>query len=261
MESEAVNNLMLGTSYNLAARSPSFREQAPYLASVIDSKTSIYCCLQTPPRLLQVATNRSATYQITEFLCNYFAEQNHQFPGVLGAANVCEQFAKVWSQKKGIEYARKMNMMVHRLDAVNSIPYAHGALRRAKFEDLDIISDWIFQFAKEISEPKSKGEARADGQRRIDRGELFVWENQGICSMAASSRPTKNGVAINLVYTPKILRGRGYASSCVAALSQRLLLGFNFCSLFTDLNNPTSNYIYRKIGYRPIRQFSSFLFE
>ena len=261
MESEAVNNLMLGLSYNLAARNPSFRDQVPYLASVLDFKRSIYCCLQTPPRLLQVATTRSANYQITEFLCNYFAIQNYQFPGVLGAANVSEPFAKVWSQKKGIEYARKMNMMVHRLDAVNSIPYAHGALRHAKLEDLDTISDWIFQFAQEISESKSKDEARADGQRRIDRGELFVWENKGLCSMAASSRPTKNGVAINLVFTPKILRGRGYASSCVAALSHRLLQDFHFCSLFTDLNNPTSNYIYRKIGYQPIRQFSSFLFE
>jgi uncharacterized protein len=34
----------------------------------------------------------------------------------------------------------------------------------------------------------------------------------------------------------------------------RLLLarGFSFCSLYTDLSNPTSNGIYKAIGYYPV---------
>ncbi len=61
---------------------------------------------------------------------------------------------------------------------------------------------------------------------------------------------------VNLVYTPPELRGKGYATNCVAALSQKLLDdGYKFCSLFTDLSNPTSNDIYSKIGYNPIADF------
>ncbi|MGE5275304.1 MAG: GNAT family N-acetyltransferase, partial [Verrucomicrobiota bacterium] len=45
-------------------------------------------------------------------------------------------------------------------------------------------------------------------------------------------------------------RGRGYATSLVAGLSQSLLdAGRRFCFLYTDLANATSNAIYERIGY------------
>jgi predicted GNAT family acetyltransferase len=39
----------------------------------------------------------------------------------------------------------------------------------------------------------------------------------------------------------------------VAALCRRLLSeGSQFCTLYTDLSNPTSNRIYQAIGFRPV---------
>jgi len=39
----------------------------------------------------------------------------------------------------------------------------------------------------------------------------------------------------------------------VAALSEMLLdRGYQFCFLYTDLANPTSNRIYQRIGYEPV---------
>lgn len=74
--------------------------------------------------------------------------------------------------------------------------------------------------------------------------------------MAASARPTKRAIAVNGVYTPPRWRRHGYATACVAALSEILLRrGFAFCVLYTDLANPTSNGIYTRIGYRPVRDF------
>jgi uncharacterized protein len=68
-------------------------------------------------------------------------------------------------------------------------------------------------------------------------------------------------MSISLVYTPPPYRGRGYASNCVAALSQHLLdEGWKKCSLVTDLANPVSNSIYQKIGYRPVCDFTEYLF-
>lgn len=68
--------------------------------------------------------------------------------------------------------------------------------------------------------------------------------------------------AVNLVYTPPELRRRGYASACVAALSQLLLdAGWKFCCLFTDMSNPTSNHIYQQIGYTPVCDFNEYIFE
>jgi hypothetical protein len=79
--------------------------------------------------------------------------------------------------------------------------------------------------------------------------------------MAASARPTKNAIAVNTVYTPPENRGNGYASGCVAQLSQRLLdSGYKSCVLFTDLANPTSNKIYQNIGYKPVADFTAYEF-
>ena len=63
------------------------------------------------------------------------------------------------------------------------------------------------------------------------------------------------------VYTPPELRGHGYASAVVAALSQRLLdAGHQYCALYTDLANPTSNSIYQKIGYTPVSDAVEYAF-
>ena len=64
------------------------------------------------------------------------------------------------------------------------------------------------------------------------------------------------------MYTPPELRGRGYASACVAALSARELdEGRRFCFLYTDLSNPVSNAIYQRIGYTPVSDVVDYRFE
>jgi len=64
------------------------------------------------------------------------------------------------------------------------------------------------------------------------------------------------------VYTPPEHRNRGYASAVVARLSQAILDGGkSFCTLFTDLGNPTSNRIYRKLGYVGVADFLDILFH
>lgn len=49
---------------------------------------------------------------------------------------------------------------------------------------------------------------------------------------------------------PQNCRGKGYASSCLAALSNHLLeQGYRKCFLFADQANHTANSIYKKIGF------------
>lgn len=68
--------------------------------------------------------------------------------------------------------------------------------------------------------------------------------------MVNRSRKTKNGATINAVFTLDEYKRNGYATSSVAALSTKLLVeGARFCSLYTDADYPTSNRIYKKIGY------------
>jgi hypothetical protein len=71
--------------------------------------------------------------------------------------------------------------------------------------------------------------------------------------MAARTRPTSHGEAVGFVYTPPSERRKGYGAAVVARLSQRILDdGKEFCTLFANAANPTSNGIYQRIGYRAI---------
>lgn len=92
---------------------------------------------------------------------------------------------------------------------------------------------------------------------------MWLWEVNGRpVSMASYGGPTPNGIRVFAVYTPPTWRGRGYATACVIALTQRLLDGSRrFCFLFTDLANPTSNALYERVGYRPVADMESRTFE
>ena len=90
--------------------------------------------------------------------------------------------------------------------------------------------------------------------------QLFVWDAGGPVSMAAWVGRTEQGVRIGYVYTPPAERKKGWASALVAALSQRLLDEGCRCFLFTQATNPTSNKIYRALGYEHVCDFRLYAF-
>jgi predicted GNAT family acetyltransferase len=72
-------------------------------------------------------------------------------------------------------------------------------------------------------------------------------------SMAGVSRVEAGMLRVLAVYTPKDLRGHGYAGAVTSAVSRAALDGgAEHVVLFTDLANPTSNALYQRLGYRPI---------
>ncbi len=67
-----------------------------------------------------------------------------------------------------------------------------------------------------------RGEKKAE--ETISKGRMYGWELDGdLVSMANASRPTAHNITINYVYTPDKERKKGYATDCVAALSQLML--------------------------------------
>jgi uncharacterized protein len=63
------------------------------------------------------------------------------------------------------------------------------------------------------------------------------------------------------VYTPPDLRGRGYGSAVTAhATQEQLAAGRDYCFLYTDLANPTSNKIYMNIGYERVCDSAEYAF-
>ncbi len=90
---------------------------------------------------------------------------------------------------------------------------------------------------------------------------IWLVDDQPV-SMAMSNRPPQlRSIGISAVYTPNEYRGKGYASAVVASLSQELLnQGYQRINLFTDLSNPTSNKIYKAIGFKEVCDYQEFKF-
>jgi len=112
---------------------------------------------------------------------------------------------------------------------------------------------WARAFQHEIGESANDTELRVD--RGLAAGQLWLWDLGGeTVSMAVSREPVLGVVRLSGVYTPPEKRKHGYAAACVHALSKQLTDAGYRCILYTDLGNPTSNSIYRRIGYRAVAE-------
>jgi len=145
-------------------------------------------------------------------------------------------------------------------DEINRI----GTFRAAEEKDLSYIPFWARDFREDTHMLNSIAIAEdyENAKWLIENKMIYVLECNGCpVSTACLSRETHKSLAVNRVYTPPFFRGRGYATSCVASLSQLILdRGYDFALLFTDLANPTSNSIYQKIGYRAVCDFKEIQF-
>jgi RimJ/RimL family protein N-acetyltransferase len=251
LEHETENCLMIGLVSTLVRDPGYFRE--PYLA-VVGERAVVAAAIMTPPRnlVLSFGAPPGAMPLIAESL----HDERPEIPGVLGPAPLSLTFAECWREVGGQDFRRGMAQRIHRLEKVRPVLATSGRLRPATEDDRDLLVEWFAAFDQEALSGPGDLEAEERSVSRYLGAEaygLWLWEDGEPVSMAGHGGPTPNGMRINAVYTPPHLRGRGYATSCLAALSRHLLEeGRRFCFLFTDLANPTSNNIYRHVGYEPV---------
>jgi hypothetical protein len=260
-KNEAANNLILGLSLRVSRFLP-VAQHPPYFATVTDNDNLLLAAMMTPPRSLVLYSELPDWREPLELLIQEITALQWPIPGVTGSPLLAQAFAAAWARLKGTTYQVKMRNRLYELKRVNPIPPTPGRLRLATANDLDLITAWTFAFQNEALNRGDLAESREVARYRINEQALYLWEDEQPVSMAAKTRPTHHGICLSLVYTPPELRGRGYATACVARLSQLFLdSGRNFCVLFADLSNPTSNSIYQKIGYTPVCDFTEYVFD
>ncbi len=250
---EACHSLILGIANQLVEHPELFREE-PYLATVDEGGEVIAATLMTPPH--NPVLSLGFTPEGIRLLAKDLHELYPTLPGVLGPVDEARSFAEIWEGLSGQPYRIKRAERIHRLERVIPVECVLGRLRRATEADRELLTEWFVAFGKEAlgEDPDTQVADRSVDRYLATEGMgLYLWENEEPVSIAGRSRPTPNGSTVNYVYTPPEHRNKGYASACVAALSQLLLdEGRRYCFLFTDLANPTSNRIYKAIGYEPV---------
>lgn len=213
----------------------------------------------TPPYGAYVSTGPDAAMVA---LAEALRSLRPELPGVGGMRPAADAFARGWCSTAAPGQTPAAHLLGEQgVFVAGDVNHPHGVpggLRLACAEDLPLLRSWAEAFADETSSPTER-----DGvDRRIAAGLLFVWQAaEGPVSMAAVTAPRGGVSRVQLVYTPPELRGHGYASACVAALTaQQLAIPGRQCMLYTDLANPTSNGIYQAIGYRRVADAVTYRF-
>jgi uncharacterized protein len=252
MQTESENAVILG----LTTRAGPSEEM--YVATVEQNGAVVGCAVRTPPRKLLLT--RMPPGAVDALVIDVAACYDH-LPGVLGPETAAREFARQWCERHGTYAHEKMSSRLYRLDRVRTPSrVAPGSMRFATQEDIGLIASWIACFATEAGADLKGARELAAG--RIAARELVLWCDDGPRTLAGVSGRSPTGVRIGYVYTPPEWRGRGYATACVAALSQHSLdSGATFCCLYADLSNPRSNGIYQQLGYEPVIDAVEFVFE
>lgn len=259
---EVANSLLLGICERLRTQ-PGWLRQPPFLATVSDPRGLLLAALMTPPHNnIVLAPLAASAANALPLLVAALRDGGWTVPGVLAPREIARGFAAAWVAAAGGDYQLRMAQRVHELRTV-VLPEgsAPGALRVATPADFDLVYGWARAFFQESLGEEDPDHIRLLVEQRLAAGDMFLWEDGKPVSMAMRTRPAGRGVSVSAVYTPPELRRKGYATACVAALSRRLLdSGYDYCALFTDLANPTSNDIYYQIGYRPVADFDEYRF-
>ncbi|MHB8332014.1 MAG: GNAT family N-acetyltransferase [Candidatus Dormibacteria bacterium] len=181
-------------------------------------------------------------------------------PGVIAEAATAAAFAGQWSEATGAAVTPEEGERLYRLARLALPPAPGGRLRPAGDEDVPVLLEWWLAFS---SETGAEGEVQAEQAvaRDLLSQRLFVWEDDGPRSMCRATPPVAGVSRIGAVYTPSQWRRRGYAAAAVASLCQRLQRQDGALPiLYTQLANPTSNRIYRRLGFRAVAEVTRYRF-
>ncbi len=258
---EAVNGLMLGLSLRLRDNKLFYGSQ-PLFATVDKSNAIGLIVLMTPPYKLQIFAPHGTDEKAFEILARELHERRWPVPGLLAEETTALSFADKWIHITGKNFEMGKKQRIYELRKIRHPVYPPGEFKQAALENLALAREWARRFHEETNTSVNTDEEDRRVHDRIKAGTLWFWNDSQPASMAARGRPTPNGEAVNMVYTPPRFRRKGYATAVVARLSQLILdQGKSFCTLYTDLSNPASNSIYRKIGYSPQADVVDILFS
>ena len=196
------------------------------------------------------------TAEQADALAARLVELGHSVPSVSADDGTAAVFAEAWQRHAGARETPRVRvrLCLRRLGTlVPPEPLPAGRGRAVGERDHEQLMDLCRGFAADVGEAVTIDADTWADTRFADKNYTF-WETpDGTPVSLAGANPMIAGlVQVDPVYTPAPLRGRGYAGAVTAEVSRAALAaGATDVVLFTDAANPTSNALYRRLGYVP----------
>lgn len=257
LEHEVQNNLLLSLLDSRVRDASSW-----FLATVSDGGgVALTAICSKPFPMLLYETGNKPRADALELLAREVRRSRFAPPGAMAEPGLSRRFADSLAGAGAGKLHMKSSVM--RLDALLEHKKAPGYQRTLEISDLTYAPGWERAFSEDCrSHVFTAPEYTERLMARLDKNTHFIWVDGAPVSQAVHGRDTPNGAVINGVYTPPSYRGRGYATSVVAALADALLNeGKPFCCLFADSDNHVSCGIYKKLGFYEVCSIDDIRFD
>ncbi|MDE7295686.1 MAG: GNAT family N-acetyltransferase, partial [Clostridia bacterium] len=150
---------------------------------------------------------------------------------------------------------------VYSAEQVRSVPPV-GKLIVAEAEYKQEIADLIQIAAIDDNDGELTDEqALQFAEAHAGTGNLFLWQDGEIVSMARIVRYGKRFARITSVVTKREMRGKGYAKMLVGELAKRVLAEGLIPVLYARAENPSSNSCYSHLGFEKNGEICEFRFK
>ncbi|KUO14838.1 GNAT family N-acetyltransferase [Streptomyces dysideae] len=252
-----LHTVHLSVTEMLRTRGPRTYGDEPPLFGVLEQDGEVRATyFRTPPYRLNVTPLTPAE---ADSLAAHLAALGHPQPGIIGTRDTADAFIAAWHRHTGAKATLRQRQRLYRLGMLTApSPAPEGRPRVADTGDREQLIRWYGEFLGAIGD-HAAADAATWADARISYGGLTFWETPDgtPVSMAGVTPAVAGQVRVAPVYTPAHLRGRGYAGAVTAEVSRSVLTsGIREVLIFTDLSNPTSNGLYRRIGYRAVADFA-----
>ena len=258
---EARHNLIYGICSLVREAPDSF--EAAHFWTIADGAV-VGAALMTPPFNIVVA--RPLAGDALGFAAHALHEQELAIPGVVGAVPEVDEFAAAWEEVAGGSRRVRMRQGIYQAATAVMPAAVDGAPREAEERDRALALEWRRAFEAEAMHGdviSTDDDSWFDRRLASPTAGMTLWEHDStVVSSCGYGGETPHGIRIGPVYTPPQLRRRGYASALVAHVTQQQLdKGRDYCFLYTDLANPTSNRIYMNVGYELVCESADYAFS
>ncbi len=197
-----------------------------------------------------------------------FAKDVYQKVSNIPGINAPDWFARSFSEQFKIiscrDYHLYLSMDIMEIRTLNPVKLPSVTCRLAKEIDLTFMDRWTCEFQKEALHeiPDSSIIHQKNMERIAKKQSYIILDDHHIPrAMGLLTRPMKKGIAITLVYTEPLSRGKGYGMSVAYHLTKIAFdMGYQYVTLYVDKSNPISNRVYKKVGFQVIIDQSDYRF-
>lgn len=215
--------------------------------TVHDARGVVGAALRTAPYNLAVGPMPVAA---AHALGDHLRARRQPLPGINGPADVVTAVAG----RLGHPLVVRMRDVLRVLDTLVEPVAPVGSYRRATWADLALVMRWQERFLVEVGLPVHLPD---DDSVRLWLERLWLWEAADEPVAMAGHAPvvaTPGGRVgrIGPVYTVPEARGRGIGAAITAVVTRELLAEGAAVMLYADADNPTSNGVYERLGFRAV---------